>query len=99
MSGLRELAAQATPGPWVVDGPFIGPPSDDADATYALYLYHPKDDDADVRLGALAPEMAALLADAIDWIEAECYGDDEGGALLARYDALNQKASGEEAAQ
>lgn len=120
MSGLRELAAQATPGPWVLDpdSPFYDEFSSIRPGQWWINLPDEScigvsDGEANARLVALAPDMAALLADTMDALETlrwplpsgeVCYcGDVWTGrhsdrcqavvALLARFDALNQKAA------
>ena len=95
VSGLRELAAQATPGPWTTEE--LAP----ASSAWLIRAGTPHVAKAwaaaDARLVALAPEMAALLADMADALQR--LDDNKGlemtsvAALLARYAALNQKAA------
>ena len=105
--GLRELAAQATPGreglPLALLENHVAVLDREMPARIAPSYRMVRDDwrrlrAADARLVALAPEMAALLADAMEQFQrlVDTY-DGQGWetvhALLARFDALNQKAA------
>ena len=70
---LRQLAAQATPGPWVssVDGAIVFVYTDD-DGQQIIH-WHEGSEQPSVEnarlIAALGPDAAVLLADAIEWIE------------------------------
>lgn len=82
MSGLRDLVAAATPGPW--EHRVWGTPEDEwphrrvsvgtttghGDAVYISPRYgHLEQSVADARLIALAPELAVLCADLVEALE------------------------------
>ena len=94
MSGLRELAAQATPGPWVVDRNLSNRAlrADNGHftrlAVFDLHQDTPFEVDgvANARLAALAPEMAALLTAWDDrWREVELTASGEGDVALVAF--------------
>jgi hypothetical protein len=93
---LRELVREATPGPWgwPHDNALAGDFAGGYDSEWALVAaIHDagRVTEADARLIALAPEMAALLADAVAFMryfDTEDEISQEAQAWLTRLDAL-----------
>lgn len=108
VSELRELVVSATPGPWDVGSsrliagpefPTIWPRGRGPMCRFDLRPGVPKErNEADARLGSLAPDLALLVADMTDELEAWKSSEQAMGrgvpeidALLVRVDLLGKE--------
>lgn len=90
MSGLRELAAQATPGPWVTaNGGQTVKNEEHFDWVATAQVSNVPEWRENARLVALVPEMAVLL----DEVFTE-HWEDIDPELRYRFNHLNSRASG-----
>ena len=76
------MAEPWTPGPWTADSGTVWKPTGDGDKF--AFVITATTTDADRRLIAAAPEMAALLADLVKVRRVDDYLNRNARALLAR---------------
>ena len=98
MPGLRDILDAATPGPWVADEALSEPGELHnvwrAQGSGYVAVAHDITEFADVRLIALAPELAALVLDMGEFIRNVCDTTNEWeSSLLARLDQLGKEPS------